>query len=293
MEQLHTTLETLHAHQRDAHITFVEETHTYTVQCYTDKTFTSVTTWINSHFEQFDADAVISKMMNGRNWKAGHKYWGMLPEQIKAQWTESGNSVSKAGTELHYRIECFYNNPKITACAKQTNDVFYTMYMDAHAQTLAQESFEWQYFIDFVKDHPHLKPYRTEWRIFDTSILMAGSIDMVFEHEDGTLSIYDWKRSKAIENFNSFNKFSTTPSLCYLPDSNYWHYALQLNAYKVILENNYDKKVKDLCLVRLHPNASSYEVIKLPDLSEEVRELFRQKETDLLCKHMQTVVASI
>ena len=60
----------------------------------------------------------------------------------------------------------------------------------------------------FVKDHPQLKPYRTEWMIFDEDLKLAGSIDMVYENPDGTLSIYDWKRSKDISKVNGWNKFA-------------------------------------------------------------------------------------
>ena len=101
---------------------------------------------------------------------------------------------------------------------------------------------------------------------------------MIYENPDGTLSIYDWKRAKNITRINNWNKFALPPQICHLPDSNFWHYALQLNTYKVILEDKYDKKVTDLYLVRLHPDAEekNYELIKLPDLSTEVRQLFRE-----------------
>ena len=135
---------------------------------------------------------------------------------------------------------------------------------------------EWQYFINFVNDFPNLKPYRTEWMIYHEDVKISGSVDMIYENEDGTLSIYDWKRAKNITRINNWNKFALPPEICHLPDSNFWHYALQLNTYKVILEDKYGKKVKDLYLVRLHPDAEekNYELIQLPDLSNEVRELF-------------------
>ena len=98
---------------------------------------------------------------------------------------------------------------------------------------------------------------------------------MVYENPDGTLSIYDWKRLKEITKVNNWNKFATTPSICQMPDSNFWHYAIQLNTYKAILESKYDKKVTELYLVRLHPDSEtkSYELLKVPDLSCEVNEL--------------------
>jgi hypothetical protein len=102
---------------------------------------------------------------------------------------------------------------------------------------------------------------------------------MIYENPDGTLSIYDWKRSKNITRINQFNKFGISLPICHLPDSNFWHYALQLNIYKYILETKYEKKVKELYLVRLHPNAveKNYELIQLPILSREIDELIEER----------------
>ena len=68
-----------------------------------------------------------------------------------------------------------------------------------------------------------------------------------------------------------------------MPDANFWHYALQLNTYKAIIEQKYGKKVTDLFLVRLHPDAEekNYELIKLPDLSTEISDLFLERKKHL------------
>jgi hypothetical protein len=106
---------------------------------------------------------------------------------------------------------------------------------------------------------------------------------MVYENTDGTLSIYDWKRSKNITRINNFNKFALPEEICHLPDSNFWHYALQLNTYKIILERKYEKKIKDLYLVRLHPDTeeNNYDLIQLPNLSKEIVELFIERKNKL------------
>jgi hypothetical protein len=145
------------------------------------------------------------------------------------------------------------------------------------------KAIEWRYFIEFVRDFPELKPFRTEWLIYDDDVKISGSIDMVYENADGTLSIYDWKRCKNITRINNFNKFALPPQICHLPDSNFWHYALQLNTYKAILEKKYGKIIKDLFLVRLHPDAEekTYELIKLPDLSTEIKELFEERKKQI------------
>ena len=219
--------------------------------------------------------------MKGKNWKDGHKYWGLTADEIKAKWSENGNSVAGAGTELHYEIECFNNDKRFQF--SYSNKELYEIYMMDFKDKIDVMPIEWGYFLNFVRDNPSLIPYRTEWTIYDEDIKIAGSIDMVYENPDGTLSIYDWKRAKNITRINNFNKFAISRDICHLPDSNFWHYALQLNTYKVILEQKYGKKVKDLYLVRLHPDAEekNYELIKLPDLSKDVIDLLKERKRTL------------
>lgn len=264
--------------KRDINITFFENEHKYVINFEPDIKYTSVTTWIHEHFEKFDSDNVINKMMSGVKWKEGHKYWGKTAEEIKSLWNSNKDSVANAGSVLHYEIECFNNDKRLQF--EYTNKDLYNIYY----QDL--KPIEWQYFINFIKDHPDLTPYRTEWTIYDEDVKISGSIDMVYKNSDGTFSIYDWKRSKIITRINNFNKFSTHPIICHLPDSNFWHYALQLNTYKLILERKYDIKIKSLFLVRLHPDAEekNYELINLPDLTSEIQELFNERYNNLNAK---------
>lgn len=280
-KELHNVLGIRNSHPRDKNIKFFEDGHKYCISFEPDVKYTSVTTWNHHHFEQFDADKVIEKMINGSAWKEGHKYWGKTPEEIKALWNKNKDFVSGAGTDLHYCIECFHNDKRFQF--EYTNKELHEVYMTDCGKKISERPLEWQYFINFIGDHKHLKPYRTEWTIYDEDAKIAGSIDMVYENPDGTLSIYDWKRSKNITRINTFNKFAITPLICHLPDSNFWHYALQLNTYKYILETKYGKKIKDLFLVRLHPEAEekNYELIQLPNLSNEIKELFEEKIKNL------------
>jgi ATP-dependent exoDNAse (exonuclease V) beta subunit len=278
---LHNVLSKANSHTRDKYIKFFEEDHKYVISLEPDVKYTSVTTWIHEHFEKFNADKIINKMMNGPGWKEGHKYWNMKPEEIKSQWNSNKDAVAGSGTDLHFQIECFHNDNRFTF--EYLNKHLYDLYMCDHGNKLSEKPLEWQYFINFVKDNQELKPYRTEWTVFNEDVKISGSIDMVYENPDGTLSIYDWKRSKNISRINTFNKFAITPLICHLPDSNFWHYALQLNTYKFILETKYNKKIRDLYLVRLHPDAEekNYELIELPNLSLEIKELLEERKKNL------------
>ena len=253
-------------HIRDKDMQFVELTHKYTILPDPDSKYDSVTTWNHSHFSHFNATLIIKNMMKGKNWNPENKYWGMTAEEIKKKWSQDGQKAAVLGTKLHYAIECFMNDP--------TNQMVYP------STDLVYASAEWSYFLEFVRAFPELKPYRTEWRIYDEDIKMAGSIDMVYENEDGTLSIYDWKRCKEISKVSAFKKHAKTKCINYIPDTNFWHYSLQLNTYKAILERKYGVIVRDLYLVQLHEEnpRKTFELIKVADLSNEIEKLFELKQ---------------
>jgi hypothetical protein len=275
-------------HPRDAHIHFDEGPHKYTIKGVdginpeTDE-FTSVTTLVHQHFEHFDAKKVIAAMMrNQKKWNdpiANAKYYGKTAEEIEEMWSKAGQEAAAAGTAMHHEIECFYNQPQQSlAPAPATNSV------------------EFQYFLNFNREYVSadegatLRPYRTEWTVFHEEARIAGSIDMVYEMIDPDtdtatdtattpppLLIYDWKRCREITKTNRANKFATHPTIEHLPDTNFWHYALQLNIYKYILQTKYGKTVTELYLIVLHPESQNYQRIKLPNLQTEVTELFEER----------------
>lgn len=262
-------LEKKNAHERDAHITFDEGPHIYTIDGSSD--YTSVTTFCHSHFEHFDADKIIDKMMNSWKWPQ-NKYYGMTKQEIKDQWSENGRKSSEAGTKMHFDIECYYNGMSVN-----------------------NESTEFQYFKNFEKFHRHLEPYRTEWMVFDKELKLAGSIDMVYavdvldavengeasdmEEDVEMIDIYDWKRCKEIKTANKWQS-AKTECISHLPDCNYWHYSLQLNTYKYMLEKNYGKKVRDMYLVCLHPDnkTGNYIKYKVNHMNDELNDLMKWRK---------------
>jgi hypothetical protein len=259
--------------ERDSLIKFYARGHKYEILSDKNSKYTSVTTWNHSHFPKFDADKIIDNIFKSKSWGPDHKYWGQTAEQIKASWKANGDAVAGAGTNLHERIENFMNNDKLKP-GYTLKDLY-----ENYNNTCEYNELEWDYFLKFVNDNHELKPYRTEWMIFHEEMKLAGSIDMVFENEDGTLSIYDWKRSKEITKVNNWNQYALNTLISEMPDTNFWHYSLQLNTYKRILEEKYDKKVTKLCLVRLHPLAEekTYELLEVPILDKEMSELFEER----------------
>ena len=245
-----TYLAQLNAHEKDKYIEFEEIGHRYTIHGETG--YTSITTLIGKLFEHFDANKIIDKMFRSKKMlDPTNKYFGMTRENIIALWDANGKDASEKGTAMHMNVENYYNNIEVY-----------------------DDSVEYGFFKKFIVDFP-LKPYRTEWTVFYTKYKLCGSIDMIFENPDGTLQIYDWKRVKSIEYEAYGNKTSIIPCLKHMPDTNFWHYALQLNLYKMILEEQYDKKVTDLYLVCMHPDnyTRTYDRIQVPILTENINQL--------------------
>ena len=278
---LKNVLEEKNKHIRDENIEFFEESHKYIVNKKENDLYTSVTTFIHSHFSKFDSDKIIFNMMRGKNWNKNNKYWGMTPFDIKKSWDTNGKEQAGLGTKLHYDIECFMNidikenDIQIDYKHKDILQIYEFENSGSQKPVDLKEvhGVEWEYFLNFVRDHPEFQPYRTEMRVYDDQIKIAGSIDMIYKNNDGTFSIYDWKRSKGIETKNIYKKFSTTKCIKHLPDLNFYHYSLQLNLYKYILEKNYDFKIKDLFLVQLHPNFENYNLIQCLNLDKEIQDL--------------------
>ena len=232
-------------YKRDERIKFSDSDHTYLI----DKRnkAVSVTELIGRYFPKFDKDFWANK----ESIKTGKP-----KNEILKKWDDLGKKARDLGTELHEQIENFYNSKEYI------------------------RSKELDKFFKFHKNHIQDKyqPHRTEWRIFDEDKNLAGTVDMVYEKENGELFIFDWKRSKKIINSDGSieknNPFENgLNGLSHLPSSDYVKYCLQQNIYKNILESKYDKKVSSMNLLILHPHLDNYHIIQVESFRNETKYL--------------------
>jgi PD-(D/E)XK nuclease superfamily len=240
-------------HPRDDRIKFVEDTHTYYIDGSSDG-YISCTTIIHTLFPKFDADEIITRMMNSEKFSTG-AYAGMTRNEIKAKWDKNRDEAASAGTKMHLNIEMFYNDADHSKDGK-----------------------EWELFCGYREDFPNLKPYRTEMVVFAEDVKVAGSIDMVYHDpdDDEGFIICDWKRSKEIKMNNRFGK-GINHHTRDLDDCNLIHYSLQLNLYKWILQRYYQMKVNGIFLCVLHPNQDTYLKIDGLDLYDRIEALMEDR----------------
>jgi hypothetical protein len=80
--------------------------------------------------------------------------------------------------------------------------------------------------------------------------------------------LVDWKRSKKFSKF-AFGKTRQEkygrPPCDSTPNANHFHYCLQVNLYRYLLEKRYDMIVESMAIVGCHPNQNSFQHIKMPD----------------------------
>lgn len=242
------------AHPRDNRIRFEEEGHKYFID---DKPawmagYISTTTLVHKLFPEFDADEVIAKMRGSKRW-VDSKYHGLTDDEIKLLWDKNRASAASAGTSMHANLELYANG--------QPHDT---------------DTKEFRLFESFVRDHPDLKPFRSEWLIFDEETGISGSVDMVYANGSGGFILCDFKRSKEIRRWNPWQR-GCSPITEGLDDCNFIHYSLQLGIYKAILEKNYGIKILESFILVLHPDQEDYLKISTRDVSAEVAQVMASR----------------
>ena len=238
-------LEEKNSNKRDLRIEFNEKNHSYMID--SKNKAISVTQLIQKFFPKFDKEFWANK----ESIKTGKS-----KSDILKGWEDLGEKARNLGTELHEQIEKYYNKLEYI------------------------KSRELEKFFSFHTKHIEnkYKPYRTEWRVFDEDKKIAGTIDMVYEKENGELFIFDWKRSKKIINSDGSveknNPFENgLEGLSHLPSSDYVKYCLQQNIYKSILEKKYEKKISSMNLLILHPHFENYHIVQVEDFKNETQYL--------------------
>lgn len=234
------------AHRRDSCIEFDAASHTYTAICPDGQRVScdSVTTVVEELFDKFDAEY----------WAARKATPEHPAEVIIKEWEAKGKEARDLGTLMHDRIERHYKS-----------------------ELIEDEAFEdpaFRNFLIFAKRVP-LTPYRSEWRIFSEKYRIAGTLDfLAFNGSD--FEIFDWKRSNKIVDkcgepvtTNRFGRRAHDP-ISNVPDTIFYHYALQLSLYRYILETEYNIHPVACHLGNFHPDYSEPYVIDVPYLRTEV-----------------------
>ena len=227
-------LSKINQHSKDKKIIFYNKKHIYYIKGSNTK-YLSITKLINYFFPDKIFKSFNKKTLKGGNVK---KYYS------KKNLENNYKIEGKMGEKLHNNIDKYLNDCNIITNSK-----------------------DFQQFIQFLKENPELEPYRTEWLIYDNKYNIVGMIDAIFRNKKtNKFYIYEWKRVKNIY-FNPifFYNYGYYP-LNNIPNLNGYHYFLQLNLYKYIIEKEYGIKIAGMYICQFHPFLDSYQITESLDL---------------------------
>lgn len=206
--------------------------------------YISVTTLIEHFFPHFDVDAYVAKKKLET---------GKTEEEIRKELSEP----SDRGTQMHKDIENYLKGEEVQGDYKEFK-MFKCFY---HERILAQG----------------LKFYAAEKIIELPQHNIAGTVDALFQKNNGDFVMVDWKRSKHLIIDGYPRKFGFGRGLSvlsHLDNSSYYKYEMQQSFYKYILEKEYKIRISSMILVVLHPDYDKYYPIKLSTYRDkEVKEL--------------------
>ena len=197
-----------------------KEEHIYKLDDSPHLNFDSVTTFIGSFFEEFDAPK-IAKKLEGKG-----RYQDMTAEDLIDSWKKAADY----GTLVHEELE---NQINFKTPVKEKKSF---------------QGIEWlkQYIVKSNFD------IYSEAIVYSQELRLAGTIDLLlFDKYYGTYNILYWKTSKRISH-NAFKKKKGNHEITSnIDDCNFNHYALQLSLYRYILENYYSLKISEHIIIHL------------------------------------------
>ena len=238
-------LKSLHPFPSDEQISFDEDSHAYTVDGVLIPY--SVTGLIHQYTRAFEPSIAVQNMCAETRQSYSSK--GLETERdILRAWERNGRIQRDRGTLMHFHIEQSLNGCVIESPWSPEFDQFITLYEEV--------------------TRGHQYPFRTELSVYSKRLNVAGQIDAIFKQSDGTFAVWDWKRCRLLR-YDCRSQMKEP--FDHLADVNAWHYFMQLNLYRYILQTDYGLPVSAMYLGVFHPSRSQPLCVRVPLMEDEMQ----------------------
>lgn len=230
----------------------------------TQERFTSVTKVLHSIEPPFESDAIAERIskMSDLNPKKNPKYIGMTKEQILENWQYLTDIANEYGTEVHETLERYLLAQK-----------WYK------AQTDLEKSVILAYEGLGIDEGVTMYPERI---MFSEEHKLAGTSDLIIDHEDDYFTVADFKTNKEFNFISNFNKYYLKP-LDYLPVCQYTTYTLQLSIYAYMYQlENPNKKWKESYLLYWDKEALTFRKINTMYMKDQAKKILDLHKHTLL-----------
>lgn len=238
-----------------------EDTHTYVSAKNPDIEWTSVTTYIKKFEPTEDWDSIAEKY--------GKKH-GIQTHVVRDMWAYNSDCASAIGSTCHLFGELICNiaiNMMLGLPIETELDTFKIVFpFQFKNDTFLPCMISQAHIIDFwetIFSSNNRWPVKAECIVDDPTTAICGSIDMLMLESDLSLSIWDYKTSKVLN-----NPYSVTKNVKLLNEySNLYNeplslYTIQLIQYKRILECH-GVNTKNMYIIHV-PNTEGSELKVVP-----------------------------
>lgn len=214
----------------------------------------SVTRLIEKYTQPFDAEKIAQRLAN----KSGKSVQEVLDE-----WEYKNKFACTKGSTCHEFVQSLWSGDEYT----------FKEFNDSESYFIATELITTQacnFYNDYEDKLEHLAD---EFVIGSEEYDIASAIDHLFVNKaTGGLILVDYKTNSDIHKNEKYAKFMQAP-LQHLKDTTLNHYNLQLSIYKYLVEKYAGVKVDEMFIVYMSENIDNYEIIDVPYLEKEAREL--------------------
>lgn len=262
-------------HPRDERIVFVDADHKYFLDGV--QIPLSVTGLWNQYFDHFDAEGAVAKYFDSWSRDPNSKYHQLIkylnlvlkipaeqqPREIIRLWNAGGMDAADSGTHMHAQIEYFLNDVEV-----EDDTVEFQQFLKWRGEFMVERE---------------LRPYRTEWSIFDEEAKIAGQIDSLWVDKDGKFVMVDWKRCNpnprkpggALQrlgpHMDCFKNEKGLGPCSDLPNTSFYHYCIQQNVYKYIVDTFYGIVIDSMFLAQFHPDLPEPHCVEVPNMQDRVK----------------------
>lgn len=243
----------------DNNIFLKEDVHEYQLVDDPEMEFTSCTTFAKYFFQPFDKIGIAN------NLTATHpNYMAMSPQLLVEQW----DKIAEEGTLIHNEIEQFIKND-----------------LDEPTREKSKVAIEW-----IKKNFTDRYEVFSEVIVYSKELALAGSIDiLLYDKEEKSYKILDWKTNKKIDTTSFRNKMGTHQASSNLMDCNYTHYEIQLSLYRYILEKHYNIEISGTAISHLTDEKvisynTKYHKREIENMLKADRVALKKKSADSLTK---------
>ena len=181
---------------------------------------------------------------------------GITKEEVLAMWKQNSIEACKFGTKTHLIMENYI-------IGKEKNDEYSHLYESFEA--IVADDFKWA------------KKVWSEKLLHSDEYKIAGTADLIIEHNDFEFSIGDFKTNKKIDFSNNFGQRMLDP-ISHLSDCNYNLYSLQLSLYAYLFSKISGKKCRKIFL--MHLNDDKWNYIPCNFLKYEIKAMLNHHSTN-------------